>query len=267
MPDFVEKEEWIENDEETENEDENEGAFFEPEPPKNSVSQRNTTHNHNPVTKAGAGITIDTSSIEKLIHSFDFSAMAIEQAMLKVSQNRDIGAILDELSKIRTMDISKFNTKVEEAITKFDLSKIERKIDQKFDQNLAKNFKTIENAANKYEKWGKVFEDPEALDTLDKVERIEKFAKNFKVRSIFFSCIFGFLASFFLTYFATQFFFEPQNSQPKANTNSDLSVFFAKIGDHKIAENDKVIQLQIPISNSKIQIGQDSKIKFIQIQK
>lgn len=61
------------------------------------------------------------------------------------------------------MDISKFNTKVEEAITKFDISKIERKIDQKFDQNLQKNFKAIENAANKYEKWGKCLKNQKPL--------------------------------------------------------------------------------------------------------
>ena len=261
---FVEVDEYYEPDEEYEDGNEDPGNFFEPEPPKNIVSSRNDTK---PEPKAGTGITIDISSVEKLIHNLDFSAMAIEQALLKVSQNRDISAILNELSKIRSMDISKFNAKVEEAITKFDISKIERKIDQKFDANLQKNFKTIENASLKFEKWGKVFEEPEALDTLDKIDRVEKFVQNFKVRSIFFSCVFGFVSTAFLTYFTAQYLFEPQKQKVETSANSDLSALFTKLGEYQIAQNEKVIQLQIPVSNSKIQIGQNEKIKFIQIQK
>lgn len=262
MADFEEEEE-LQYDDVEEDEDEDEGAFFEQEPQK-SVSQRNTIKEE---PKAGTGITIDISSVEKLIHNLDFSAVAIEQALLKVSQNKDISAILDELSKIRTMDISKFNTRVEEAITKFDISKIEKKIDQKFDANLQKNFKTIENASLKFEKWGKVFEEPEALDTLDKIDRVEKFVQNFKVRSIFFSCVFGFVSTAFLTYFTAQYLFEPQKQKVETSANSDLSALFTKLGEYQIAQNEKVIQLQIPVSNAKIQIGQNEKIKFIQIQK
>lgn len=264
MADFEEiEEEYYESEEEYGDGDD--GSFFESDTSENSVSPRNIKQEKEP--EAGTGIKIDISSVEKLIHNLDFSAMAIEQALLKVSQNRDISAILDELNKIRTMDISKFNTKVEEAITKFDISKIERKIDQKFDANLQKNFKAIENASLKFEKWGKVFEEPEALDTLDKVERIEKFIQNFKVRSIFFSCIFGFVSTAFLTYFTIQYLLEPQKSKVETSASSDLSAFFSKIGEYQIAQNEKVIQIQMPVSNSKVQIGQNEKIKFIQIQK
>ena len=123
---FEECEEPYDQDEYEDEEDE--GAFEQPKSFQ-SVSQRNTK----PEPKAGTGITIDISSVEKLIHNLDFSAMAIEQALLKVSQNKDISVILNELSKIRSMDINKSNAKVEEAITKFNISNIERKIDQKFD--------------------------------------------------------------------------------------------------------------------------------------
>ena len=255
------EEEYYESNEEYGDEDE--GSFFESETSENSVSSRNTKMEQ----KAGTGITIDISSVEKLISQLNYSASALDSAINKVVTNRDISAILDELNKIRTMDISKFNAKVEEAITKFDMSKIEKKIDQKFDANMQKNFKAIENAANKYEKWGKVFEEPEALDTLDRVERIEKFTQNFKVRSIFFSCVFGFVSTAFLTYFTIQYLFEPQKSKVQTYANGDLSAFFSKIDNYQLAQNEKVIQLQIPISNKKIQIGENEKIKFIQIEK
>lgn len=275
MADFEE----IENDQqydeeiEYENDDEDPGEFFaknEPEFHKNSVSQRNTQIEKEPeeIKEDKKYLKIEIDSIDKLIGSLRFTTANFEKAMDRVESNSDLKAVLQELQKIskqdfdflKDVDIAK---RIQAQIDRVDTNSITKKINEKMSVSL----KTLDTTAEKIKKYSDAFNDEEVISTLDKIEHVEHFTSNFKFKSIVFSCIFGFLAAFFVTYFVAQFLFEPQKS---TSSNPELTAFFQKIEklDVKVIQNDKIMQLWLP-QTEKIKVGEDKakNVNIIQIQK
>jgi hypothetical protein len=105
-----------------------------------SVSTRNTDEDEKEIKDTNKYIKIEIDSIDKLIGLLKFHSTNFEAAMDRVASNKDLSSILSELQKIKTVDISKFSSKLEQAvensnakltetINKIDLSQIEKKID------------------------------------------------------------------------------------------------------------------------------------------
>ena len=275
MADFEEIEDPYEEEEYDDSDEyEDKGEFF----PKNeisekniSVSQRNTQREEKPheIKEDKKYLKIEIDSIDKLIGSLRFTTANFEKAMDRVESNNDLKAVLGELQKIskqdfdflKDVDIAK---RLQSQINQVDTDQITKTINAK----MQKSIQILDTTAQHIKKYSDAFNDEEVIGTLDKIESIERFTRSFKFKSIVFSCIFGFIISFFVTYFATQFLFEPQKQKTDTTANSDLSAFFAQI-DYNFAQNEKVIQLQIPktTKNQKIQVGIDNQIQFIQITK
>lgn len=264
MADFIEEEE-RHYDEPDEYEDGNEdpGEFFAS--PRNIKQEKEKEE----AKEDKKYLKIEIDSIDKLIGSLRFTTANFEKAMDRVESNNDLKAVLGELQKIskqdfdflKDVDIAK---RIQSQINQVDTDQITKTINSR----MQKSIQILDTTAQHIKKYSDAFNDEEVIGTLDKIESVERFTKNFKFKSIMFSCIFGFLISFFVTYFATQFLFEPQKQKTDTTANSDLSAFFAQI-DYNFAQNEKVIQLQIPktTKNQKIQVGKDNQIQFIQITK
>jgi|GEM_PF-6324537 len=270
MADFEEEEE-LQYDDVEEDEDEDEGAFFESETSENSVSPRNIKQEKEPEeTKEDKKyLKIEIDSIDKLIGSLRFTTANFEKAMDRVESNNDLKAVLGELQKIskqdfdflKDVDIAK---RLQSQINQVDTDQITKTINVK----MQKSIQVLDTTAQHIKKYSDAFNDEEVIGTLDKIESIERFTKSFKFKSIVFSCIFGFLAAFFVTYFVAQFLFEPQKST--TSSNPELTAFFQKIEklDIKVVQDEKLIQLWVP-KTEKIKIGEDEskKSNIIQIRK
>jgi len=199
-------------------------------------------------------ITVEIGNVQKLTADLAFSAQQIENAADKIEANHNIQQILSFLSNLKSPDfeneLSKINDKIEKAVEKIDVSKLQKQLEKQIETNLG----SITKAADKFQKYAETFADEEINNTFDQIEKFEKFLKNFKFRSIVFASVIAvsvsLIASLFVGYQVIDYKVEQKF---KASANPILYFFKSiKQGDIIVAEGDGVVQLQLKTSTIKL---------------
>lgn len=208
-------------------------------------------------------IKIDLDSVEKLTGSLKFAAANLENSIAKVENVEKLSEILELLARIDQSKYEDFFNKMEE---KINFSKIDSKIEKKIDFVMKKNMNQINSifakSAAKYEKYAEIFETPEIFDFFAEIEKLTKFRKNFKWKSIVISSILAGALTATAVSTALFSFYNTQIAQKqqtlKAQIMQDkkgiLSVF-AKADRIQIAEDANVKQIQFWSKSEKIKIG------------
>lgn len=244
-----------------------------------SVSTRNTDEDEKEIKDTNKYIKIEIDSIDKLIGLLKFHSTNFEAAMDRVASNKDLSSILSELQKIKTVDISKFSSKLEQAvensnakltetINKIDLSQIEKKIDKKFDENISKNIKELEKASEKFATWGKEFKDPDIFEIVDKINEFEKFiTKEFKFKSIIFLSLVGFFAAAIVGYYTGQMLVDSKCKQVVENADI-LSPKFGQITAYPHQKDPNIFYIGFEKSKlkSKIESFEQGDTRYILIE-
>lgn len=197
-------------------------------------------------------ITIEIDSVDKLIGGLRFATFKLNEAYEKVSDSKLKDAI-NQLSKIENRDYDDFYNNLQNNI---NLEKVDEIINHKtqvfankIEKKLNSNIKVIDQAAKKYEKYAETFEDEEVYNTFEKIDNLEKFMKNFKIKSII-------IASFVTAIVTATISFLAMNQlyQYKINSfsneqkikNEKASLFFNKIDNQiQILENKNSLQIHI----------------------
>ena len=202
-------------------------------------------------------IEINIDSVESLVSNLSYSAKELENAVDRVQKNRELSKILDLLSKIKMHDYSDVYASIEK---KIDITKIENQISEKIDTSLNANlskveFKKLEAASKRYEKYGEIFESVEVMDTFEQINDLEIFMKKFKFKSIvtavIITSIISFTAAFLFLSVGAYYSYSSSASsaEPTIKTvvsaDSNLDYFMNGV-DFQVAGNDEITQLIIP---------------------
>lgn len=213
-------------------------------------------------------LKIEIDSIDKMIGALKYSTIKLDEAMDKVHKKQDLPQILDEISKIKAIDVSKYSEQLQSTINNFDISSIEKKIDEKFEKSMNKNFSNLIQASQKYEKYAEVFDNEEIYNTFSQIENLEKFMKNFKFKSIVFTSLFSFFIAFLISFFAINMMVESRVEEELKATQNPILYFFNTLNKNEVlvAEDGKIKQLQIKSPKIQIMTGADG-VKYLEVQK
>ena len=228
----------------------NEEGFFEDEETV-SVSSENTQEHTEPEEAIKETyIKVEIDSVDKLVGSLKFATIKLDEAMGRVNDNHDLKAVLSVLENINKKDFDflkdvnvDIKSKIDSQINNIDFKRISKEIDSKINSNID----LLDKSSQKLKTYTETFNDVEILDSLDKVERVEKFLSDFKFRSVVFSCIFGFISSLIIGFYVVDYF------QDQKEPITVLSRFFKGI-NYKTVQDKDVIQLLIPKDDELIYI-------------
>jgi len=157
---------------------------------KEESDEKFEKHNNN------GKIEIDIKSVNDLTSSLEFSAQKFNEVISKIQKNNDLMHILELLNHIKTNQFENFKN-IEKNINLDNVEKIiEDKIltsVSKLDSKIKANVKVLETktktATDRYKKYAEAFEDPDVIDQLENIGKIEKSFSSFKFRNIVFSSI------------------------------------------------------------------------------
>jgi len=205
--------------------------------------------------KSNDKIEISIDSVESLVSNLSYSAKELESAVDKVQKNRELSKILDLLSKIKMHDYSDVYENIEK---KIDIKKIENQISTKIDSTINANlgkveFKKLEAASKKYDKYGEIFESVEVMDTFEQINNLESFMKNFKFKSIVTAVIMSSVISFTAAFIGIGAYYSYSNSSEQTtqqaqaeksgvSKDSNLDYFMNNV-NFQVAGNDDITQL------------------------
>jgi len=204
-------------------------------------------------------IEISIDSVESLVSNLSYSAKELENAVDRVEKNRELSKILDLLTKIKMHDYSDVYENIEKNI---DISKIENQISKKIDTSINANlgkveFKKLESASKRYEKYGEIFESVEVMDTFEQINDLEIFMKKFKFKSIVTAVIITSIISFTAAFLSVGAYYSYSNSSSSAepttktvvSADSNLDYFMNGVS-FQVAGNDEITQLIIKNSEN-----------------
>jgi len=195
-------------------------------------------------------IEISVDSVESLVSNISYSAQELEKAVDRVEKNRNLNKILDLLNQIKLQDFSNIEKKID---TKRIEESIKKTIDSSVNKSLQKvEFKKLEAAAQKYEKYGEIFESEEVMNTFDEIDELKNFRKNFKFKSILSAVIITAVITLIAT-LSTVSMFSDFSSSSTTTGDNNLDRFISKV-KYEVRGSDEHMQLVINLNE---------QIKFI----
>jgi len=229
---------------------------------RTSSNLNKTENKQNQEQKAGIKIEID--SVQRMISEIEYSTQAFNKAIDRVTSNNELAKVLEILSQIKTNQFENFQN-IEKNI---NLDEVERIIEEKIlssvskiDAKIQKNIKVIESktkkATEQYQKYAEVFEDPDIIDQFSNIEKIERWTKKFKFKTIIFSSIFGAIISAVATAGGLNYYYQMQLKQEINKIKSKSEI----VGEFL---DKKDMQLYKGESSNQIIFSKNEKLKYFE---
>ncbi len=192
-------------------------------------------------------IKIDIDSVEQLSTSLAFSAQQIELAAKRFENNRDFQKVLNSLENLKVGEIENFDEKINDAVQKINILNLSKKISKHIDSKL----NNIEISASKLEKYVEILNEDEVQNIMEEVEKLEKFRKNFKWKSIVLMSLTSLFAGAIISYVGLEQVYEYKIQEIKKEVfnskdqllnvfkNKEISILETKDTAQIIFENTK----------------------------
>jgi len=211
-----------------------------------------------------AGIKIEIDSVQRMISEIEYSTQAFNQAIDRVTNNNELAKVLEVLSQIKTNQFENFQNiekninidKVERIIEEKILSSVS-KIDKKINQNVKVIESKTKKATEQYKKYAEAFEDPDVLDQFANIEKIERWTKKFKFKTIIFSSIFASIISAVATAGGLNYFYQIQLEKAKQELKSKGEI----VGEFL---DKKDMQLYKGENSNQIIFSKNEKVKYFE---
>jgi len=212
-----------------------------------------------PRKEKNSKIEIDIKSVNDLTSSLEFSAQQFNAAIGRIEKNNDLMHILELLNQIKIDQFENFKN-IEKNINLDNAEKIIEdkilssvsKVDKKINANIRVIESKTKNVTEIYQKYAEAFEDPDVIDQLENIEKIEKSLSGFKFRNIVFSSIITAIITATVTFIAAdaglKSYYETkaENVATKnLNATQKVTYLLAK-RDVQIFQDKKTVQLIFP---------------------
>jgi len=232
-----------------------------------SVSRASDSLNkseNKPNQEQKAGIKIEIDSVQRMISEIEYSTQAFNKAIDRVTNNNELAKVLEVLSQIKTNQFENFQN-IEKNI---NLDEVEKIIEQKIlgsiskiDAKIQKNIKVIESktkkATERYARYAEAFEDPDVLDQFANIEKIERWTKKFKFKTIIFSAAFAAIISAVATTGGLNYYYQIQLKQEINKIKSKSEI----VGEFL---DKKDMQLYKGENSNQIIFSKNEKVKYFE---
>jgi len=167
---------------------------------KQEQPKQNISSSFKKEKKSTGKLEIDITNVNELISELSYAAKEIEQAIDRVQENKDLPKIINKINDIELGNFKKIEQVYNEIEKNIDTDKIDRiiqnkvtegitKLNKSIDQNIKKVQKETLKISDTYKEYGEKLSDADAVEAFENIEKIQRFTKKFKFKSILASSI------------------------------------------------------------------------------
>ena len=201
---------------------------------KQKQPKQNISSSFEKEKKSTGKLEIDITNVNELISELSYAAKEIEQAIDRVQKNKDLPKIINKINDIELGNFKKIEQVYNEIEKNIDTEKIDRiiqnkvtegitKLNRSIDQNIKKVQKETIKISDTYKEYSEKLNDTDAVEAFENIEKIQKFTKNFKFKSILAASILGAAISAIAVFAGYGAYLNVQKQQEVNNYKRELS--------------------------------------------